>query len=229
MADRAKTPTDTHLDGARRVAVVEDDEAIRVAFANMVAAEPGLMLDRQVGSLSEAQALLSSPPDLALIDLMLPDGSSFEFITTLSEIGVRIIVISVLGDERAVTSAFRAGAHGYLLKGATGFEMRDAIFQALAGNVPVSPSIARYLISEFQNVGSLAVSGDVVQLSPREREVLSCLAMGNTDKETARLLGVSPYTVADHVRSVFRKLEVKTRAAAVARAIRDGQLRSEGA
>jgi len=218
------------MDGpaVRLVAVVEDDDAIRKSFCEMVEMEPGLSLSGSAATLAEAERLVSAPPDVLLLDLMLPDGSTYDLISELKDkTDTRVIVISVLGDERAVVSAFRAGAAGYLLKGATGFEMRDAIFQTLSGHVPISPSVARFLIGQLQGPNNFN-SSEEVALSPREKEVLSCLAMGNTDKEAARLLDVSPYTVADHLRSVFKKLEVKTRAAAVARAIRDGQLQDEG-
>jgi len=225
MGHAMKTPeTEPH----RTVAVLEDDPAIRDDLVGLVAREPCFSLAGQAGSLAEAQWMLAEPPDIVIIDLMLPDGAAFDLISQLSELGrTRIIVISVLGDERAVVSAFRAGAHGYLLKGATGFELREAIYQTLSGNAPISPAIARFLIKEFQGLtpGDLPPpAADIPSLSKREREVLQCLAMGSTDKETARTLGVSPYTVADHLRSVFRKLHVKTRAAAVARAIRTGAL-----
>ena len=206
------------------VAVVEDDDAIRGSFCDLIRQEPKLALAGQAATLEQAHQLLSSPPDVILLDLMLPDGSTFDFIAELkSETDTRVIVISVLGDEHAVVSAFRAGADGYLLKGTRGFGMRDAIFQTLSGHVPISPSVARFLIGQLKSLDSHEEQ-DAITLSPREKDVLNCLAMGNTDKETARILGVSPYTVADHLRSVFKKMEVKTRAAAVARAVSSGEI-----
>ena len=206
------------------VAVVEDDDAIRDSFCDLVRQEPKLDLAGEASTLLEAQQFLAAPPDVILLDLMLPDGSTFDFIADLkSETDTRVIVISVLGDEHAVVSAFRAGADGYLLKGTRGFGMREAIFQTLSGHVPISPSVARFLIGQLKSLDSND-EHDAIALSPREKDVLNCLAMGNTDKETARILGVSPYTVADHLRSVFKKMEVKTRAAAVARAVSSGEI-----
>ncbi|MEO0753301.1 MAG: response regulator transcription factor [Pseudomonadota bacterium] len=219
--------TKMHPELLRSIAVVEDDAAICADFVSLVETEPCFRLAGAAGTLSEAARFVDDPPEIVLIDLMLPDGSAFDLISALSETGrSKIIVISVLGDERAVVSAFRAGAHGYLMKGATGFELRDAIYQTLSGNAPISPSIARFLIKEFRELpGTDAEPAEpLLTLSKREREVLQCLAVGSTDKETARTLGVSPYTVADHLRSVFRKLQVKTRAAAVARAIDSGEV-----
>jgi len=212
-------------DLTRSVAILEDDAAIRRAFVELITGEPCFSLVGEAACLAEAEAFAIDPPDIMLVDLMLPDGAAFDLISRLHEVGrTSIIVISVLGDERAVVSAFRAGASGYLLKGATGFELREAIFQTLSGNAPISPAVARYLIKTLNTAPDDTASSDGPTLSPRERDVLHCLAMGATDKETARQLDVSPYTVADHMRSVFRKLQVNTRAAAVARALHSGEV-----
>ncbi len=210
---------------ARSVAILEDDDTIRRAFVELIEAEPYFSLAGEAATLKQAAPFLQDPPDILLVDLMLPDGAAFDLIETLNAGGkTRIIVISVLGDERAVVAAFRAGACGYLLKGATGFELREAILQTLSGNAPISPSVARFLIKEFSGNSDQEDAVQASGLSPRERDVLHCLATGATDKETARRLGVSPYTVADHMRSVFRKLQVNTRAAAVARAMQAGDI-----
>ncbi|MCI4645889.1 MAG: response regulator transcription factor [Hyphomonadaceae bacterium] len=210
----------------RSIVVVEDDPAIRKAFCEMIARDPELVLAGSAGTLADAEALFVQPPDAALVDLMLPDGNAFALISQLTETSqTKVIVISVLGDEQAVVTAFRAGASGYLLKGATGFQLRDAILQTLDGHIPISPSVARYVINQLSAPsGQDGVDETEVSLSPRERDVLYCLAAGSTDKETARQLGVSPHTVAAYLKTVFRKLEVKTRAAAVARALTEGRL-----
>ena len=220
------TPTPQDRDARRTVAILEDMTAVRQEFERLVEAEPGLTLVASHPDLAEAEALFETPPDILLSDLVLPAGTSFELIARLRrETATRVIVISVLGDEQAVVTAIAAGAHSYLLKGATGFELRDAIFQVLEGHLPISPSIARYVIRQFRDTPSIPIENpDRPSLSPREREVLECLATGMTDKETARALDISPYTVADHIRAAFRKLDVSTRAAAVARAMSRGEI-----
>ncbi len=218
MEHRLEPPTPS-------VAIIEDNDTLRADIVRLVFEDPCLRLAGEAGSLAEAGGILGAPPDIVLVDLMLPDGPAYDLIAALRETGqCKIIVISVLGDERAVVSAFRAGAHGYLMKGATGFELREAIHQVMSGNAPISPSIARVLIKEFRDPDEASHPDPKLDigLSKREKEVLRCLAMGATDKETAKTLEVSPYTVADHLRSVFRKLRVKTRAAAVARAVEAG-------
>lgn len=217
--------TDPMLTPLRSIAIVEDNDALRADFVRLIGQERGFRLSAEAATLAEAACLCSDPPDIVLVDLMLPDGDAYGLISTLNRTGqCKVIVISVLGDEQAVVSAFRAGAHGYLMKGATGFELREAIYQTLSGNAPISPSIARYLIKTLNTATDDTAPTDGPTLSPRERDVLKCLAMGATDKETARQLDVSPYTVADHMRSVFRKLRVNTRAAAVARALHSGEV-----
>lgn len=206
----------------QRVAILEDTEPLRKDFERLITAEPQLSLAGSFACLEDAEALFQSPPSILLADLLLPDGTAHDLITRLRrETETRIIVISVLGDEQAVVSAIAAGAHSYLLKGATGFELRDAIFQVLAGHLPISPAIARYVMKRFS--GPTTAEGQA-SLTSREREVLVHLAKGLTDKETARALDISPHTIADHLRSIFRKLDVSSRTAAVVRAIARGDI-----
>lgn len=206
-----------------RVAILEDDEAIRNDFAAILVADPALEPAGAWGDLAAAQTLFDAPPDVLLADIMLPDGRSYDLIARLrAETATRIIVISVLGDEQAVVTALSAGAHAYLLKGATGFELNEAISAVMSGNTPLSPAIARYLIGQFRRAPVAGPQLPVPRLSGRESDILQQLAGGATYKEIARELEISPYTVNDHIKSVFRKLSVHTRAAAVAEGLRHG-------
>lgn len=205
------------------VAILEDDGAIRRSLMAKVEATPGLALGLVAASLERAAPLFDGPPSVLLTDLVLPDGEAYDLICRLrGETDTRIIVTSAPGDERAVVSALSAGAHSCVLKGATGLELKEAIFPVVSGETPISPSIARYLIAQLKPRAGDASEPEGEALTPREAEILRALALGGTCREVARDFGLSPCAVADHIQSVFRKLSVRTRAAAAARGIRSG-------
>ncbi|QDX82316.1 DNA-binding response regulator [Denitratisoma sp. DHT3] len=165
-------------------------------------------------TLQEAGSLLRNgpAPDIALIDLGLPDGSGVEIIELTQRLSppTLCIVTSIYDDDGHVFPALRAGAQGYLLKD----QPIDSIVQALqgiaAGEPPLSPAIARRMLTFFNRASVASTSA----LTVRETEVLRFIAKGMTQAETARLLGISQHTVSGYVKDLYRKLNVSSRAEA---------------
>ncbi|MFK7915543.1 MAG: response regulator [Pseudomonadales bacterium] len=197
--------------------LVEDDQPTRQRLAAAIAAHPDLELKGSAADLASATAALAEISDCAalLVDLGLPDGDGAELIEAVTAQAPHpaILVISVFGDERHVIRAIKAGADGYLLKDYAVEKLADTILQTIAGHSPVSPSIARHLLKTFRDTES--EQNPRVQITARERDVLNLIARGYSNLEIAKLLEVSTNTVATHTKSMYRKLAVRSRSAAV--------------
>lgn len=192
----------------------------------MVTDAEGLEICGSADTLATGRALLASNPDVLLIDLALPDGNGVDLIrearTQLS--GVKIIVVSIFGDARSVVRAIEAGADGYLLKGADPREAEAAIRSVLEGGAPISPAVASHILSRMRERSAARAELDA-PLTEKEIAILTDLAKGFRYKEVARLHGISPHTVADHVKSIYRKLAVNSRSEAVFEAVQAGLIR----
>lgn len=207
-----------------RVWLLEDHDAFRRNVLRLLENTPGI----EVGeSFTSAEAMLArlgreavDPPQVLLLDLGLPGRGGLEVISQLSQSTpeCRIIVLTVFEDEKKISQALTTGACGYLLKTAEPDEIIDAIRQAADGGAPMSPRVARSLIEILAKLTQPATD---VDLSPRERELLKHLVDGLTNKEIAVEMDVSPHTVDSYCRTLFSKLKVRSRAAAVARALKD--------
>lgn len=211
------------------VVVVEDDPLVAAHVGCGVVAQEGLSLIATVGTLAAARRVLDSAVDLFILDLGLPDGSGIELIEEIrSRSGPepRILVLSVLGDQETVLAAVLAGADGYLLKDLDSLDIGRQAADALTGGAPLSPSIAVYVLRHLRGQQELAKAGDADPLlSPREIELLQLLARGYNNRQAAVALSISPHTIGDHVKSIYRKLRVSNRGEAMVRALRSGLLR----
>jgi DNA-binding NarL/FixJ family response regulator len=163
-------------------------------------------------SIVEALKLLASAPaiDIALIDLNLSDGSGVKVIEWFNHHSPKTIcvVASIYDDDKHIFPAIRAGAHGYLLKDQPQSSIVQALNGILTGQPPLSPAIARRLLSHFHTQETLQKE----LLTEREIEVLSIIAKGMTIAETARILSLKTNTVASYVKDIYRKLNVSSRA-----------------
>ncbi|WP_296164675.1 response regulator transcription factor [uncultured Brevundimonas sp.] len=211
----------------RRIALLEDDVNVAAHFVDIIDSDPGLVLDTQAGSIAQAQTILERKVDLVLTDIGLPDGSGLDFIRTLkSAQDCKILVVTAFGDRDTVVAALRAGADGYLLKDSTLETILDGIHVTLMGGAPISASAAVYLLDRLRQSDAEETPPAVAaeSLTRREVELLTVFARGQSYKEAARSLGISPLTVGNHVKAIYRKLEVTSRGEAVYVAMRRGQL-----
>lgn len=175
-----------------------------------------------------ALAWLRSPrrdPLLALVDLGLPDIPGVEVIRALRQRfePLPILVVSAFSDEESVLEAIQAGARGYLLKSQSEQTLVSGVAGVLAGNYPISPALARYLFKRVSAPQGME-KHTARRLSPREVETLRQIGQGASYREVARAMGISVSTVQANIRSLYRKLEVRSRAQAINRARADGIL-----
>lgn len=214
-----------------RVVVVDDDPCIRRVIAQALSVDPRTSLDGQAGSLAEGRKLLArSEFDVALIDLRLGDGSGFELVEAVRwhRSRAECVVVCALEDEQDVMQAFELGATGYLLKHCWFQDYAQAVLEVANGGAAITPSLARRLLGRLdaplgQRPRTLTTGG-AETLSVREREVLRSVAAGHVTAEIAAKLTISAETVQSHIKSIYRKLNVHTRAQAVNLAARRGAL-----
>ena len=161
---------------------------------------------------------------LALIDLGLPDGSGIDLIREVREEhpSVQVVVATVFDDDDHLVQAMAAGAHGYLLKDRSTEELVAQLRKIDAGEAAISPAVARRILDLFRTHAQFMVArpAETHALTPREAEVLKAIGRGLTLPEAGTVLGMSSQTVATHVKTIYRKLGIRSRAEAAREAVR---------
>jgi DNA-binding NarL/FixJ family response regulator len=204
-----------------RIVVVDDHPIVRQGLVAALDDEPDFEVVGASGTAEEALTLVARlRPDVALLDLELPGMSGIEAIPRLLEAcpTVRILVFTAYDTDERVLAAIRAGAKGYLLKGAAVAEIAGAVRTVAGGGTAVAPSVAAKLAD------AVRAPRGAGPLTAREREVLRLIAQGLPGKQIAGALSISERTVKFHTASLIRKLGADNRAQAVALAAQRGLL-----
>ena len=204
-----------------RILLVDDHPLFRDGVrAALAGAEDLEVVGEAEGVAAALEAARALQPDLVLMDLNLPDGSGIDATRALvAELpAVRVLVMTMSADDEAVLAAMRAGARGYVIKGAGRAELLHAVRTAAAGSAVFSPAVADRLGTYFSSLAALPGKEAFPQLTEREREVLDLVARGHDNRRIARELFLSEKTVRNHVSNVFTKLRVATRAEAIVKA-----------
>ncbi len=211
-----------------RVLLVDDDTNIRHVISRELMADLRCDLVGQGGSMREGKQLLSSCEfDVMLVDLNLGDGNGFELIEHLKIVRplAEAIVISAMEDEQHALRAFELGATGYLVKNSWFGNFSQAVLQVVNGGASITPNLARRLLHRLDhspNDTTARTEPHKKGLSDREHTVLKLVAAGYTSVEIGFRLSISGLTVNSHIKNIYRKLQVKTRAHAVSSALQRG-------
>jgi DNA-binding NarL/FixJ family response regulator len=213
-----------------RVLVVDDHPVVRQGLRSFLASRDGIEV---VGEAADGEAAVAEArrlrPDVVLLDLVMPGGGGVDAIARIREEGdgpAVLVLTSFAGDDQ-VLPAVRAGASGYLLKDVDGAELEAAIRTVAQGGALLDPHVAGTVMGEVARPGRRGAL-DVETLTPREREVLSLLAQGLTNRELASRLFVSEKTVKTHVSSILSKLHLADRTQAALFAVRHGLAEEAG-
>ncbi|NLT26239.1 MAG: response regulator transcription factor [Microbacteriaceae bacterium] len=202
-----------------RILVCDDHPVVRAGLAAVFAGDPGLEVIGEVGTAAEAIAR-AGDADLVTMDLRLGDGvdgaAATRRIRALPN-APRVLVLTNYDSDADILAAVEAGAAGYLLKDAPPEELIGAAHRAARGETVLGPDVMSRLVARMRE--------PQIELTPRERDVLERLATGETNKEMAAALYLSPTTVKSHLAAIYGKLGVPSRTAAIARARELGLLR----
>ena len=208
-----------------RILIADDHALFREGLRALFAALPDIEV---IGEAAEGAAAIaqvdSLKPDVVLMDINMPGVNGIEatrrILSTHPNLG--IIMVTMLEDDASVFAAMKAGARGYVLKGANHEEILQAIHAVAGGQAVFGPAIAARIMAFFQNLNSthkpITPTSIFPELTEREREVLQLMTRGASNKDIAEKLVISGKTVSNHISNIFSKLQVADRAQAVLRA-----------
>jgi DNA-binding NarL/FixJ family response regulator len=212
------------------VLVLEDDPLIRRGVVKQIESDGAFKVVAQAGDVvAGRKAIETSGATIGVFDLQLSDGTSIPLIRLAVERQMAVLVLTVWDDDDNVYKALAAGASGYLLKGDATTRVAESLTILRDGGAPISPTIARRLLDDFRSRGQARapgagsgpdLPGGASDLTEREREIIELFAKGATYDDVARMLTMSVNTVRHHVRAMYRKLHVCSKAEAVTTAYR---------
>lgn len=202
-----------------RVLIADDHPVFRFGLKALLSTEKDIEIIGEASNGREAMRLADElKPNVILMDINMPEVNGIEATRQIvrAHPEIAILIVTMLDDD-SLFSAMRAGARGYLLKGAEGEETLRAIRASAAGEAIFSPRVAERLIHYFDNP-SIQSKEPFPDLTPREREILDLMSQGLTNPAIAERLVLSPKTVRNQVSTIFSKLQVASRGEAIARA-----------
>jgi len=203
------------------VLIADDHPLFRDGLRALLASAPGVELVGEATTGEEAVSLAADlQPDVVVMDVQMPGMGGIEATRRIVRDGphIRILVVTMFEDDGTVFQAMRAGARGYVLKGANYAEMLRAIRAVGTGEAIFSPKIAVRLMDFFSSIRPTTLPQAFPQLSDREREILDLIAQGHKNSDIAHRLFLSPKTVRNHVSNILHKLQVTDRTEAIIRA-----------
>ena len=203
-----------------RVVVVDDHPVFRAGLRYLLEELDVTVVGEAEDGAAGVELVLKHRPDVVLMDLQMPGVGGIDATRQLLARWpeVKVLVLTMVDDDQAIFAAIRTGALGYLLKGAGQAEVGRALVAVAAGEGVYGPAVARRLRSFFGSGPAAATATPFPALSEREREVLDLIAAGASNGEISRRLFLSEKTVRNYVSSIFTKLDVENRAAAIVRA-----------
>jgi len=206
---------------AINVSIVEDSDKFRETLARVLNRSEGFRCLSNYPNAEDAlKALPADKPEVVLMDINLPGMNGVECVRLLKQVmpTLQVMMLTVYEDTENIFNALAAGATGYMLKRTPRDELLEAIREVHRGGSPMTTHIARKVVLSFQRAAPAASPTE--NLSPREQEVLDCLAKGFLYKEIAEKLNISYETVHTYIRRIYEKLQVRTRTEAVAKFLR---------
>ena len=204
-----------------RVLIADDHPLVRAGLQAALASTPDVevVAEAATGSAAIREAALHRP-DVVVMDLQMPELNGIEATRELRRVvpSAAVLVLTMFDDDDWVFAAMRAGARGYVLKGAEQQEIARAIIAVAAGQAIFGPAVATRMLAYFATPPATRTPTPFPELTAREREVLDLIAAGCTNHQIADQLGLSVKTVANHISAIFAKLQVADRTQAILRA-----------
>ncbi len=205
--------------------LIEDHKTYGERLARALNRVDGIACTKRFTACEDAFVELANTaaPQVLLLDVGLPGVDGIDGIARLRQLApqMAIVILTVFEEDDKIFRAICAGAAGYLLKTSSTDDIAAAIRSAAAGGSPINPTIARRVLEMFSKANTPQQQKDY-GLTPRELEILHLLVDGKTIKEAAACLGISYYTADEYIRSVYEKLQVRSRGSAIAKALKEG-------
>lgn len=203
--------------------IIEDHKTYGERLVRALNRLEGISCTQRFTACEDAFAALTTEPapQVLLLDVGLPGMNGIEGITRLRQLApnTAIVILTVFEEDDKIFRAICAGAAGYLLKTSNTEDIAAAIRSAAAGGSPINPHIARRVLEMFSKAN---VPQKDYGLTPRELDILKLLVSGSTIKDAAAQLGIGYYTADEYIRSVYVKLQVRSRGSAIAKAVKEG-------
>ena len=209
------------MEHAIRVLIADDHAVVRQGLRAVLGSEPDMEVVGEAATGKEVvERAAKLRPDVILMDIQMPGINGIEatrrILDTNSDVGV--VVLTMFEDDDSVFSAMRAGARGYVLKGAHPSEILKVLRAVAGGEAHFGPEIAQRLVDFFSAPQPASPAEPFPELTAREREILDLIAQGHSNAKIAARLYLSPKTVGNHISHIFTKLQVADRAHAIIRA-----------
>jgi DNA-binding NarL/FixJ family response regulator len=204
-----------------RILVADDHALFRHGLKAMFASVPDYEVVGEAATGEEAlEKVGKTHPDIVLMDIQMPLMNGIEATRRIAEAypHTGVVMLTMFGDDDSVFAAMRAGARGYVLKGADEEEVLKVVGAVKSGEAHFGPEIAKRLMSFFSAPKGAPPSEAFPELTSREVEILDLIARGRSNTEIATQLYVSPKTIRNHISNIFTKLQVADRAQAIVRA-----------
>ena len=211
-----------------RIMIVDDHGILRAGLRALLQAKADIAVVGEAGGMEEAVRMaVELKPDVVLMDINLPDGSGIEATRTIKQTcpDVQVLMLTIYDDPETVFEAVQAGAIGYVLKDIPPEHLAAAIRSVHTNRTMINPVIARKMVERLATTERETLMVNLRRgsgLTDREIEVLKGVAEGWSDKELALKLFLSEPTIKSHLRSIYRKLQVRNRAQAAAYAVKKG-------
>ena len=208
-----------------RLWIIEDHKTYGERLVRALNRLDGISCTQRFTACEDAFAALTTEPapQVLLLDVGLPGMNGIEGITRLRQLApsTAIVILTVFEEDDKIFRAICAGAAGYLLKTSNTEDIAAAIRSAAAGGSPINPHIARRVLEMFSKAN---MPQKDYGLTPRELDILKLLVSGSTIKDAAAQLGIGYYTADEYIRSVYVKLQVRSRGSAIAKAVKEGRV-----
>jgi len=204
-----------------RILIADDHAVVREGLRAVLGSEPDMEVVGEAATGKEViERAAELGPDVILMDIQMPQINGIEATRRILDASpkVGVVVLTMFEDDESVFSAMRAGARGYVLKGAHPSEILKVLRAVAGGEAYFGPEIARRLVDFFSTPKSASSAEAFPELTAREREILDLIARGHNNAAIAARLFVSPKTVGNHISHIFTKLQVADRAHAIIRA-----------
>ncbi len=217
-----------------RIMIVDDHPLFRDGVRLFLETEPALLVVGEAESAEAALPLVDTlTPDIVLCDINLPGEDGLTLARRLRQLYplIGIVMVTLYLEESRLLTAIRAGAAAFLTKDGSGAELLDTIARVARGEYPIndrvqdSPEVAARLLEAFRDLDKPATTAQILSpLTPREQQILTAIARGQSNKEIGRTLTISAQTVKNHVTAILRKLAVNDRTQAVMHSLKQGWL-----